>query len=83
MAVSPSVLGKVLEVFERNFRDRGELGASVSIWWDGAELISEGHGWCEREKTRKWTVGHAGSGLFGDKGAGGGDVADGVGKPRA
>ena len=55
MAASPSVLGKVLEVFERNFRDRGELGASISIWWDGAELISEGHGWCEREQLRKWT----------------------------
>ena len=56
MAVSPSVLGKVLDVFERNFRDRGELGASISIWWDGTELVSEGHGWCEREKSRKWTV---------------------------
>jgi len=56
MAVSPSALGKVVEVFERNFRDRGELGASVSIWWDGAELLSRGHGWCEREKHRKWTV---------------------------
>ncbi|MGL5017688.1 MAG: serine hydrolase domain-containing protein [Luteolibacter sp.] len=56
MAVSPSVLGKVLEVFERNFRDRGELGASISIWWGGAELISEGHGWCEREKSRAWSV---------------------------
>ncbi|MEO5917221.1 MAG: serine hydrolase domain-containing protein [Luteolibacter sp.] len=55
MAASPSVLGKVLEVFERNFRDRGELGASVSIWWNGSELISEGHGWCEREKSREWT----------------------------
>jgi CubicO group peptidase (beta-lactamase class C family) len=56
MAASPSVLGKVLEVFERNFRDRGELGASISIWWDGVELISEGHGWCERENIREWTV---------------------------
>jgi CubicO group peptidase (beta-lactamase class C family) len=55
MAVSPSALGKVVEVFERNFRDRGELGASVSIWWDGAELLSHGHGWCEREQSRKWT----------------------------
>jgi CubicO group peptidase (beta-lactamase class C family) len=55
MAVSPSALGKVVEVFERNFRDRGELGASVSIWWDGAELLSHGHGWCEREMTREWT----------------------------
>ena len=56
MAVSPSVLGKVLEVFERNFTERGEIGASVSIWWDGAELISEGHGWCEKEKRRPWTA---------------------------
>ena len=55
MAASPSVLGKVLDAFERNFRDRGELGASISIWWDGAELLSEGHGWCEREQLRKWT----------------------------
>ena len=56
MAVSPSVLGKVLEVFERNFRDRGELGASISIWWEGTELMSEGTGWCEREESRPWTV---------------------------
>ncbi|RPJ35400.1 MAG: class A beta-lactamase-related serine hydrolase [Verrucomicrobiaceae bacterium] len=55
MAVSPSALGKVVEVFERNFRDRGELGASISIWWEGTELLSHGHGWCEREKTRAWT----------------------------
>ncbi len=50
------MLGKLLEVFERNFRERGELGASVSVWWDGAELLSEGHGWCEREKIRPWTT---------------------------
>ncbi|RYD32429.1 MAG: esterase, partial [Verrucomicrobiaceae bacterium] len=56
MAASPSVLGKVLEVFERNFRDRGEIGASISVWWDGTELLSEGHGWCEKEKTRPWTT---------------------------
>lgn len=55
MAVCASSLGKVLEVFERNFRDRGELGASVSIWWDGAEVLSCGHGWCEREKQRPWS----------------------------
>ena len=55
MAVCPSVLGKVVEVFERNFRDRGELGASISIWWNGKELLNHGHGWCEREQTRAWT----------------------------
>jgi CubicO group peptidase (beta-lactamase class C family) len=56
MALSPSALGKVVEVFERNFRDRGELGASISIWWDGAELLSHGHGWCDREQSREWTT---------------------------
>jgi CubicO group peptidase (beta-lactamase class C family) len=56
MAVCPSALGKVVEVFERNFRDRGELGASISIWWEGGELLSRGHGWCEREQIREWTT---------------------------
>jgi CubicO group peptidase (beta-lactamase class C family) len=55
MAVSPSVLGDLLEVFERNFRDRGEIGASVSVWWNGVELVSSGKGWCEKEKSRPWT----------------------------
>jgi len=55
MAVHPSALGKVLDVFERNFRDRGELGASVSVWCDGQEVLSYGRGWCEREKIRPWT----------------------------
>lgn len=55
MAVSPSALGKVIDVFERNFRDRGELGASISVWWNGVELLSHGHGWCEREMERPWT----------------------------
>ena len=82
MAVSPSALGKVVEVFERNFRDRGELGASVSIWWDGAELLSHGHGWCEREQKREWTKRDAGAGVFGHEGAGGGDFVAGAGEPR-
>lgn len=56
MAVSPLALGKVLENFERNFVERGELGASVSVWWAGVELISEGAGWCEKEHQRVWTA---------------------------
>jgi CubicO group peptidase (beta-lactamase class C family) len=55
MAVSPSALGKVLEVFERNFRERGEIGASLSIWWQGTELLAESAGWCELERTRAWS----------------------------
>lgn len=55
MAVCPAAMGRVMEVFEGNFRDRGELGASISIWWDGTEVLSDGHGWCEREQIRRWT----------------------------
>ncbi len=56
MAVNPSVLDNVLEIFARNFRERGEMGAAISIWQDGAELVSYGQGWCEREQTRAWTT---------------------------
>jgi CubicO group peptidase (beta-lactamase class C family) len=45
----------MLDVFERNFRDRGELGASICVWWNGMELVSSGHGWCEKERSRRWT----------------------------
>ena len=55
MAVSPSALGKVLEVFERNFLERGELGASLSVWWQGAEVLSVAHGWREKEHLHPWT----------------------------
>lgn len=55
MAVAPSALGDVMEVFERNFRERGEIGASVSVWWNGIELLSEAAGWCEKEQERPWT----------------------------
>lgn len=49
------MLDHVLEVCERNFRTRGEVGASVSIWCDGVEVLTYGRGWCEREQTRAWT----------------------------
>ncbi len=54
--VSPSALGEMLAVFEENFRSRGELGASVSVWWRGEEWLSHGEGWCERERRREWTA---------------------------
>ncbi len=55
MAVSPSALGGIMAAFEENFRSRGELGASLSVWWQGNEVLSLGEGWCEREKSRPWT----------------------------
>lgn len=54
MGVSPAALGGVLDQFHENFEDDGELGASVSVWWRGTEVLNEGRGWCERDHKRKW-----------------------------
>lgn len=55
MAVAAADLGEVLAAFERNFRERGEVGASLSVWWHGEELLGEGRGWCDRARQRPWT----------------------------
>lgn len=46
---------RIKECFEINFAERGELGASVSIWQGGDELVSLAAGWCERQQERPWT----------------------------
>lgn len=57
MPLSSNALNALVAVFESNFRDRGELGASVSVWQNGHEILSLGHGWCERERERQWNTG--------------------------
>lgn len=42
-------------VFEKNFAERGELGASVSVWRDGVEIVSLAKGFCEKRGERVWT----------------------------
>jgi CubicO group peptidase (beta-lactamase class C family) len=42
------------ERFAENFAQRGELGASVCVWQNGAEIISLAQGWRDREKTQFW-----------------------------
>jgi CubicO group peptidase (beta-lactamase class C family) len=44
------------ERFDDNFATRGELGASVSVWRGGEEVISLGAGFRDREKTQPWTA---------------------------
>lgn len=56
VANSPSELGAVGEVFERNFLERGELGASVSIWWRGEEVLSLHRGWRDRQRKAGWSA---------------------------
>mgnify|MGYP002669379222 FL=1 len=46
---------QIVEAFERNFRDYGELGASVSVWKDGKEIVSLHSGFAVADETRPWT----------------------------
>ncbi len=48
-------LAAVQARFEENFRVRGELGASVSVWHEGREILSLAEGWRDRQKTVPWT----------------------------
>ncbi len=50
-------LAKVRAHFEANFRERGELGASVSVWHGGEEVLSLANGWRDRQQTAPWTPG--------------------------
>ncbi len=47
-------LAAVAAQFEENFRSRGELGAAVSVWHEGREVLSLASGWCDRQQTRPW-----------------------------
>lgn len=49
-------ISELEKAFQKNFTDRGELGASVSIWRKGEEVVSLTQGWCEREHERPWTA---------------------------
>ncbi len=44
----------IKRVFEENFNQYGELGASVSVWQNGEEILNLAQGWCERERQRPW-----------------------------
>jgi CubicO group peptidase (beta-lactamase class C family) len=55
-----TVLSDRLEAVERwfdgNFRERGEVGAAVSVWKDGVEVLSLAGGTTTREGAERWTV---------------------------
>ena len=46
----------IRRVFAENFASRGEIGASVSIWQDGREVLTLADGFCERDRARPWTA---------------------------
>ena len=49
-------LARITELFRENFTRLGDLGASVSVWRDGVEVLSLADGWCDHEKTQPWTA---------------------------
>lgn len=51
---SPANLQAVRAWFEESFRTRWEMGASVSIWHHGREVLSLAQGHCDRARTRTW-----------------------------
>lgn len=52
-AFEPSLDG-VVQVFGDNFTNRDELGASVSVWHHGVEVLSLAAGFCGKDETRPW-----------------------------
>jgi len=53
-AVSQSALHAATRWFDENFQTRGELGASVSVWQNGVEILSLSHGVRDRQGARPW-----------------------------
>ena len=47
-------IAAIRDAFEENFRARGELGAAVSVWQEGREIVSLAAGWCDRAQTLPW-----------------------------
>ncbi len=50
-------LERIAELFEENFTQFGELGASVCVWRDGREVLSLAAGWKDRQQTQPWDAG--------------------------
>lgn len=44
----------MIPAFERNFRDRGELGASVSVFLGDKEILNLSQGHMSRDRSRPW-----------------------------
>ncbi len=43
-------------LFRENFTQFGDLGASLSVWCGGREVISLAAGWRDRDRTKPWTA---------------------------
>jgi CubicO group peptidase (beta-lactamase class C family) len=53
--VCDSRFGELASEFERNFSERGELGASVALTVGGEAVVDLWGGWCDADRRRPWT----------------------------
>jgi CubicO group peptidase (beta-lactamase class C family) len=53
---APHALADVTAWFEENFHTRGELGASVSLWQHGQEILNLSQGHMDRLRDRVWNA---------------------------
>lgn len=49
-------LARIAELFDENFSHYGELGASLSVWRDGREVLSLAGGFKDRAQEHPWTA---------------------------
>lgn len=54
MRGASDVAANVGAAFERNFLRGAEVGAAVSVWKDGAELVSLAKGWRDAQRSMPW-----------------------------
>lgn len=53
--LKPDVRAAVEHWFQENFTLRGDLGAALSIWQDGTEVLHLANGFVNRDRTKAWT----------------------------
>lgn len=54
-SLGDKITDALVPVFERNFLERGELGASVSVFLGEEEIVNLAYGHANRERSREWT----------------------------
>jgi CubicO group peptidase (beta-lactamase class C family) len=57
MQLDPEKLRQRLEpLFQENFEKRGELGAAVSVWQNGKQIVDLCGGFCDARREKPWTA---------------------------
>ncbi len=55
MEITPAIKDRLTQLFEENFREQGELGAALSIWWHGRPALELHGGFRDAHRREPWT----------------------------